>query len=137
MGSSSSEFISVRSHLRNGVAHVVVQGDLDLGAVPTLNEHLRFLEQDGVKAIILDLRDLSFLDPTGLRALLAASSRAANDGHRLAIVGVPDPARRLFEITGTERILNEPEGLRLLELFTRDSPRRSRSSPESDGSDHG
>jgi anti-sigma B factor antagonist len=137
MGSSSSEFFSVRSHLRNGVARILVQGELDLGAVPTLDEHLRLLEQDGVKAIILDLRDLSFLDSTGLTALLAASSRAAKDGHRRAIVGAPDPVRRLFEITGTERILNEPEGLRLLDRFTRDSPRRSRGSPERDGSDHG
>jgi anti-anti-sigma factor len=137
MGSSSSGFFSVRSRLRNGVARVMVQGELDLGAVPALDKHLTFLEQDGVKAIILDLRDLSFIDSTGLRALLAASSRAANDGHRLAIVGAPDPARRLFEITGTERILNEPEGLRLLELYTRGSPRRSRGSPESDGSDRG
>jgi anti-anti-sigma factor len=137
MGSSSSEFFSVRSDLRNGVARVVVQGDLDLGAVPTLDERLTLLEQDGVKAIILDLRDLSFIDSTGLRALLAASSRAANDGHRLAIVGAPDSARRLFEITGTERILNEPEGLRLLERFTRSSPGRPGGSPESDGSDHG
>lgn len=137
MGSSSSEFFSVRSDLRNGVARVVVQGELDLGAVPALDEHLTLLEQDGVKAIILDLRDLSFIDPTGLKVLLGASSRAANDGHRLAIVGAPDPARRLFEITGTERILNEPEGLRLLDLFTRDSPRRSGGSPERDGSDHG
>jgi anti-anti-sigma factor len=137
MGSSASEFFSVRSDLRNGVARVVVQGELDLGAVPTLDEQVTSLEQDGVKAIILDLRDLSFIDSTGLRALLAASSRAANDGHRLAIVGASDPARRLFELTGTERILNQPEGLRLLDHFTRDSPRRSGGSPERDGPDHG
>jgi anti-anti-sigma factor len=137
MGSSASEFFSVRSDLRNEVARVVIQGELDLGAVPILDEQLTSLEQDGVKAIILDLRDLSFIDSTGLRALLAASGRAANDGHRLAIVGASDPARRLFELTGTERILNQPEGLRLLDLFTRDSPRRPGGSPERDGSDHG
>jgi anti-anti-sigma factor len=136
MGSSSTEFFAVRSHARNGVARVVVQGDLDLDAVPTLDEQLTLLEQDGVKAIIVDLRDLSFIDSTGLRALLDATSRAANDGHRLAIVGAPDPARRLFEITGTERILNEPEGLRLLEIFTRGSPRRSGGSPAREGSEH-
>jgi anti-anti-sigma factor len=137
MGSSSSEFFLVRSDLRNGVARVVVQGELDLGTVPILDGHLSSLEQDGVKAIILDLRDLSFIDSTGLRALLDASSRAANDGHRLAIVGAPDPARRLLEITGTERILNQPEGLSLLDRFMGDSPRRSRGSPERGGSDHG
>jgi anti-anti-sigma factor len=130
MGSSSAEYFSVRSQLRNGVARIVVQGDLDLGAAPTLDEHLRSLERDGVEAIILDLRDLSFLDSTGLRALLGASGRASNDGHRLAIVGASGPARRLFEITGTERILNQPEGLRLLDRFTRGPARRSRGSPE-------
>lgn len=137
MGSSFSEFFSVCSDLRNGVARVVVQGELDLGAVPTLDEHLTSLEQDGAKAIILDLRGLSFIDLTGLRVLLEASSRAANDGHRLAIVGARDPARRLFEITGTERILNQPEGVGLLDLFMGDSPRRSHGSPERSGSDHG
>jgi anti-sigma B factor antagonist len=92
MGSSSSEFFWVRSDLRNEVARVVVQGELDLGTVLILDGHLTSLEQDGVKAILLDLRDLSFIDSTGLRALLDASSWADNDGHRLAIVGAPDPA---------------------------------------------
>ena len=137
MGSSVSEFFSVRNDVRNGVARVVVRGELDLGAVPILDGHLTSLQQDGVRAIILDLRDLSFIDSTGLRVLLAASRRAANDGHRLAIVGASEPARRLFEITGTERILDQPEGLRLLDLFTRDSPRRAGGFPERGGSDHG
>jgi anti-sigma B factor antagonist len=133
--SRPDDLLVVRTERRNGVAHVAVQGELDLATAPTLHKHLLPLEPDGVSAVILDLRDLTFIDSTGLRALLSAFSRA--DGQRLAIVGATDAARRLFRITGTERILDEEEGLRLLERFTRGSARRLRDAPETEGLDRG
>jgi anti-anti-sigma factor len=101
---------------------VALRGELDLATVPSLEDHLWSLEGEGVKAIILDLRDLTFIDSTGLRALLVAWDHAANNGHRLAIVGASDDARKLLAVTGTERMLEEPEGVELLEWFTRGRP---------------
>jgi anti-anti-sigma factor len=133
VGSDVSTF-TARSDKQHGVARVALRGELDLATIPSLEDHLSSLEGDGVKGIILDLRDLTFIDSTGLQALLDAWDHAASNGHRLAIVGTSHAARKLLTITGTERILDEPAGVELLEWFTRGLP-AERSVPSGDGLD--
>jgi anti-anti-sigma factor len=129
--------LAIHSDRRNGVARVVLRGELDLETAPSLEEHLSVLDGDGARTILIDLRDLTFIDSTGLRVLLRAFSRTEDDGHRTAIVGASESVRKLFQITGTERILDEPEGLRLMDRFTQDSLRRPRPAPEQVGLDRG
>ncbi|HJP65947.1 MAG TPA: STAS domain-containing protein [Actinomycetota bacterium] len=116
MGSPDS--FGVRIDHSNGVAHVRIHGELDLATTPTLEANLFALEGDGVSAAILDLRELAFMDSTGLQALLDVWRRANENGHRLAIVGATERTRELFELTGTERILDGPAAIQLLEVFT-------------------
>ena len=115
---SPLDYFKVRSDRRNGVVRVVLEGELDLATVPILEEHLSSLEPDGVAAELIDLRDLTFIDSAGLRALFAASNRARDNGHRFAVVGASEPARGLFRLSGADRLLHETEGMRLLESFT-------------------
>jgi anti-anti-sigma factor len=88
-------FPQFTTHLdsRNGVASLALVGELDLATVSMVEEHLALLEDDGVDAIMLDLRDLTFLDCTALQALLAARDRANKNGHRLAFVEASSCAR--------------------------------------------
>lgn len=97
---------------------MALRGELDMGTAPKLEEQLMLVEQDGVGAVVLDLRDLTFVDSTGLHAFLKAKSRAEENGHRLALVGANDQLRRLLRVTATEGMFDEHEGLRLLGLFT-------------------
>jgi anti-anti-sigma factor len=69
--------------------------------VPILPEELTRIEQDSVSAIMLDLRDVSFIDSTGLRAFLQAHGRAKMSGHRLILIGASPSARRLFAVTSS------------------------------------
>ena len=119
MGSPRSpDPLSVRTDRRNGVTRVALEGELDMATVPVLEEHLVTIEHDSTRALVLDLRDLTFVDSSGLHAFLNASRRAVENGHRFAIVGVTEATRRLFEMTGTTRLLDEPEALFLIEGFT-------------------
>ena len=119
-GSKGPPSFSVRTDRRNGIARVALQGELDMATVTVLEEHIAILDQDNVKGLVLDLRGLTFLDSTGLHAFLDASRRAAENGHRFAIVGVSESTRRLFEITKTTRLLDEPGALFLIEGFAAD-----------------
>lgn len=56
-------------------------GELDMAAVPQLEEALRADEHQNASEIVFDLRGLSFLDSMGLSALLRADG-AGRDGHR-------------------------------------------------------
>lgn len=90
----------------NGVARVLLKGELDIWTAPLLTEPLTALERDGVDEVVLDLRDLTFLDVTGLHAFVDARRRADMNGHRLLIVGALPFACRLFHLTGTQDLLS-------------------------------
>ena len=126
MGFQPGDGFLIQDDRRNGVARLALRGELDLGTAPKLHEHLMLVEQDGVQAVLLDLRDLTFVDSTGLHTFLKAKSRAADNGHRFALVGANDQLRRILQVTATQEILNEHEGVQLLARFTeRSSPRTS------------
>ena len=51
--------------------------------------------------ITLDLRDVSFIDSSGLGVLVGALKRLREaGGDRFAIVGAQDAVRKIFSITG-------------------------------------
>ncbi len=80
-------------------------GEFDIAGAPHFEAALAELERERPERILLDLRGLSFLDSTGLRALLLADTRAREDGRRLTILQGPEAVRRVFEITGLEERL--------------------------------
>jgi anti-sigma B factor antagonist len=85
-----------------GSAHVVkLRGDLDLGSADDLRERLNGVALDGKPEIVVDLRDLAFLDSSGLRELIVASRSAATIGRRFALIAGRDEIQRVFKISGT------------------------------------
>jgi anti-anti-sigma factor len=106
-----------RVESRNGVARIALEGELDIATVPVLEDHLARSE-DGLVDIMLDLRDLTFVDCSGLHIFLAATERSQANGHRFILVGASPAARRLFELTGTQHLLDEQEAVSLLDRFT-------------------
>ena len=98
----------------DGVAVMALSGELDTATVPILRENLAPLEGNGLSTIVLDLRDLTFIDSSGLLAFLEARRRAMSNGHRLVMGGASSAAQRLFELTETQFLLDEqviPDGL--------------------------
>lgn len=116
MGSITSLTAAVES--RNGIARVALRGELDVASSPTLDAHLAPLELDGLRAIMLDFRDVTFIDSSGLHAVLKAWKRVNSNGSRLLLMGVGPTARRLFAITGTAFILDDEEAAAVLAQFT-------------------
>ena len=86
----------ISSERTGTTTRVTVMGELDLASAPQLREHMTAQLADHSEIIVLDLGDVSFIDSTGLHALIDASSQ---DGKRLRVI--PNPALlRLLEITG-------------------------------------
>jgi anti-anti-sigma factor len=78
---------------RAGGALLVPHGELDLAAAPQLEAAL--FAQRG--RVVLDLRELTFVDATGLRVLMEAEAHSRQDGKRLRFIA-GDAVRRLFEV---------------------------------------
>lgn len=79
---------------------VVPVGELDLSNADQLRDHLNKLIQAGATSVALDLRELQFMDSTGLALIIETHHACQPDGCQLSIIQGPPPIRRLFEITG-------------------------------------
>jgi anti-sigma B factor antagonist len=115
MGSEPQFSATINS--RNGVASIALRGELDLASVSDLEGHLAPFERDGVSAIMLDMRELTFIDSVALSSIVRARQRAESNGQRLILVGARPTARRLFELTSREYLLDDEETVGVLSRF--------------------
>ncbi len=83
-----------------GVPVAVVSGDVDFGTAPRLRDAVVRLATDGARLAVLDLREVEFLDSTGLGVLVACLKRFRTLGGDLHLVITTDRVRKVFEITG-------------------------------------
>jgi anti-sigma B factor antagonist len=79
---------------------VVPVGELDLMSAGTLENAVVGLLERGVAHVVVDLRGLSFMDSTGIRALLTCHERAQRENALLAIVLGDRRTRRPLELCG-------------------------------------
>lgn len=92
--------LSFQTTVTADTAVVALAGELDVAGAELLDNELRRIAADhGTTRVVLDLRDLDFMDSTGLRLVVLADERARAVGHDFALVrGKPD-VHRVFEIT--------------------------------------
>ena len=90
---------------RDGAAVVVVRGEIDLATAPAFRAAL----DDAVNSsgrVEVDLRDTTFMDSTGLAALLAVHTRLGQ-AHKGLVIHDPSPAVRLvLNISGVAPLLD-------------------------------
>jgi anti-sigma B factor antagonist len=84
---------------------VVAVGEVDLFSVGRLRDQLAELFTAGWHDVTVDLREVRFMDSSGVHALLEADRDARRGGVRLTIVVEPGPINDLLELTGTDRVL--------------------------------
>jgi anti-anti-sigma factor len=84
---------------------VVVSGEIDLATAPTLERELLRAEESH-DLVAIDLSATSFLDSTGLHAIMTANLRLRERGGRLLIVEGPPQVSRLFTLTGLNHHLD-------------------------------
>ena len=97
--------LDVETEQGDGISHVRLRGELDLSTVGKVQEELGRLDQHDAGIVLLDLSRLTFLDSTGLRAVVAAAERAREQDRRFVVVKGPEPVQRVFEITRLEERL--------------------------------
>lgn len=102
-GHAATEAPEMLTVIADGDGVLVVSGDVDLAGGPILEQHIEEAAAgvDG-RSVTVDLRNVSFIDSSGLRSLLAASRTAAGRGARLNLRHPSAGVRRLLDITGTD-----------------------------------
>lgn len=83
------------------------RGELDLATVPELEDKVLGALASPDAQVVLDLRELAFMDSTGVRAVVAAHKAAQESGASLRIVRPPreSAVSRVIEISGIHEAL--------------------------------
>jgi anti-sigma B factor antagonist len=83
---------------------VRLEGELDAYTAPALVACLADLERDGVDAIVIDLSQVTFIDSTGLGALVSGYNGAAARGGTVELVASDPRVTRVLEMTSLDRL---------------------------------
>ncbi len=99
----------------NGTMTVVaVGGELDLASGPELESELDQIKGPETQLVVVDLRELGFMDSTGLSILVRAHQRLAGEGCEMALAKGSQQVQRLLDLTGVAerlRLVDAPEEL--------------------------
>lgn len=92
-------------HARDALI-VRLAGELDHHSAQTVKATLEeAIERGRAHHIVLSLRDLSFMDSSGLGVILGRYKQITNKGGKLIVCDVNQAVYRLFELSGLFKIL--------------------------------
>jgi anti-anti-sigma factor len=79
---------------------LILTGELDLASAPGITQILPELCANGATEIVLDLRQLAFMDSTGLRTILSSMTTCEQHLCEFCLIPGPPAVQRVFELTG-------------------------------------
>ena len=87
------------------VVRVCPVGEIDLDTVDVVRAHLDELRVAGFTCVVLDLREVTFLDSSVMHLAMEAQAASAADGWAFGIIEGPASVQRAFEVAGlSERL---------------------------------
>lgn len=96
-----------------------VEGELDLSTAAAFRETIdRHLGTGGAKHLVLNMSGMTFVDSSGLGAILGRYRRITEKGGRMIAADVPAQIAKLLALSGLQKIIvtyaTEAEALRSL-----------------------
>lgn len=88
-----------------GTHTLLLSGESDLASGAELEAVARRLCSSGTSDLLFDLKDLEFIDSTGLRAILIAADLCEKSGREFRLIGASESVRRVFEVAGVDGVL--------------------------------
>jgi anti-sigma B factor antagonist len=88
---------------------VSVSGEIDAYTAPKLREELLPLAEGENKVITVNLKDVTYMDSTGLGVFVGLFKQLNRNEGKLRLVELSERLKRLFELTGLSKIMNIAE----------------------------
>jgi anti-anti-sigma factor len=83
----------------SGEYRVRLEGEFDLAAFDDVDRELQRLQAQGCDRIVMDLQGVTFMDSSGIRALLRARKRSQDGGPDFLLAHPPEAVRNLLRLT--------------------------------------
>jgi anti-anti-sigma factor len=104
-GAAGKHALEIEQIVRGSRHTLILSGELDLASAADLNRRLLRLCRKGTSAVVLDLRNLTFIDAAGLHIIVVAKELCQRYGSELALIPGPKQVQRVFELTNLLGVL--------------------------------
>jgi anti-sigma B factor antagonist/stage II sporulation protein AA (anti-sigma F factor antagonist) len=91
------------------VVRVVAVGEIDMSTADVLRDALNDALDKNPPAVVLDMAGVTFLDSTGIAALVVAHNRAIDENTALTLINCRPIVRRVLDVTGLLGPLTEED----------------------------
>ena len=125
----------MRLNVRRADSYAVVEvsGHVDISSSPELRQACLVLVRARTPAILFDMRDVNYLDSSGVATLVECLQHMAGYGGKLALIGAGKSTRDVFAIARLDKVFtfydSEEEALNLRCRFISMVPDDSTSLP--------
>ena len=82
----------------NDIAVIAPTSDIDISSVPLLREQVDTLIESGMRRILINCRNVKFIDSTGVAFLVSRARRLMRDDGMLSIENVSTAVARFLQI---------------------------------------
>jgi anti-anti-sigma factor len=72
-----------------------------------LSREIKDAVNAGTEIVLIDLKDIPFMDTSGLGVLISATKRVRSAGHKLFLCSVNEQIKMLFDLTETDRFFEK------------------------------
>ncbi len=103
--------------IRQGAGAIIRPvGRLDINTSEALRQAVTTTFESGIQTLVIDCQAVTFLDSSGLSAMVMALKKARELHIQLALCSLDEQAMLLFQLTGMNKVFN------ILENSTSDEP---------------
>ncbi len=97
--------MSITVNVRGSIAKIILSGGIDYSTQEEFREaNHKAMSAKHVREIHIDFTNVSFMDSSGIRALLILQKQAEEKGISLVVFNCSKSIREIFEIGGFDRM---------------------------------
>ena len=89
----------------SAVSLVTLPAEVDMASIPAVRDELLSSVNRGGVHLIVDARDTTFIDSSGINALVRVRERTERLGGSIHLVAASRPVRRVLAITQLDRVI--------------------------------
>jgi len=110
--------MKINQRTKGGAETLEIQGEIDLHASPELRERFGSLVSQKAGCVVVNLKNVSYIDSSGLATFIEAYQKLSAANGRLILCHLSDTVRGVFEIARLEDVLTivatEEDALKLV-----------------------
>jgi len=96
--------LRIDTRMVEGIPILHLSGEVDAYTCPFFREAMLDTIENGSPSMVINMDDVEYIDSSGLGTLVGGLKRASEKGGKIALVCNAPQVRKVFEITGLEKV---------------------------------